>query len=377
MAHLSDGTLRRMYDEPLAVPETARGHYATCANCQERFTEIAGDARQLAGALAVPAATVDAAAAYRSLKAKLQPRPRFVLRVPRFSAASLRRGALVTGLAAVLVLGVAVSPLAQTIKDAFAPTRVQTVTVSQGSFAGFPDLSHWGTVNVTQQPELKQADTAADAAATSKLPLIKPGNLPSGLPAAQYATLSTGSGSFTFSKSKADAYAATQGAKAPKLPSNLDGSRLDVTIGPAEAAIYGGDLSAAAQQGAKDDTGSAGHGRDLLPSLAIGIAKAPHVTSTGANVKDIENAVASQPGVSPELKKAILSIGDPTSTLPIPVVQGMTISDNPTLKDGTHAAFVGDNSGTLGGVIFIRGGNVYVVAGAYNEQTLVAIANTL
>jgi hypothetical protein len=365
-----------MYDEPLAVPETARSHYAGCASCQERFSEIAGDARRLAGALAVPAATVDAAAAYRGLKPQLQPRPRFVLRLPRFSGASLRRGALVTGLAAVLVLGVVVSPLAQTIKDVFAPTQVQTVTLSQGSFAGFPDLSHWGTVSVTQQPELKQADTAADAAG-SILPLIKPGNLPAGLPAPQYATLSHGSGSFTFSKAKADAYAASQGAKAPKLPSNLDGSRLDVSIGPAEAAIYGGDLSAAAQQGAKDETGSAGHDRDLLPALAIGIAKAPHVTSTGASVKDIENAVASQPGVSPELKSAILSIGDASKTLPIPVVQGMTVSDNPTLKDGTKAAFVGDNSGTLGGVIFIRSGNVYVVAGAYNEKTLVDIANTL
>lgn len=369
-----------MYDEPLSAPETARGHYATCASCQARFTEIAGDARRLAGALNVPAATVDSAAAYRGVQAKLQPRPRFVLRFPRLAGASLRRGALVTGLAAVLVLGVAVSPLAQTVKNVFAPTHVQTVTVSQGSFAGFPDLSHWGTVSVTQQPELKQADTAADAAATTKLPVIKPGNLPSGLPAAQYATLSTGSGSFTFSKKKADDYAATQGAKAPKLPSNLDGSRLDVTIGPAEAAIYGGDLSAAAQRGAKDDTSNGpatGESRDLLPSLAIGIAKAPHVTSTGASVKDIENAVANQPGVSSQLKQAILSIGDPSSTLPIPVVQGMTVSDNPTLKDGTKAAYVGDNSGAGGGVIFIRGGNVYVVAGAYSEQTLVAIANTL
>jgi len=365
-----------MYDEPLAIPDSARGHYASCASCQARFTQIAGDARQVSDAMAVPAATVDAAAAYRSLKPKLQPRPRFVLRLPSFSGGFVRRGALVTGLAAVLVLGAALSPVAQTFRDIFAPTQVQTVPLSTGSFAGFPDLSHWGTVSVTQQPELKQADSASAAAATTKLPIIKPGNLPAGLPAAQYATLSTGSGSFTFSKQKADAYAASQGAKAPQLPSNLDGSRLDATIGPAEAAIYGGDLSAAAQPGSKNDTGSSDHS-DLLPKLAIGISKAPHVTSTGASVKDIENAVATQPGVSPELKKAILSIGDPSHTLPIPVIEGMTVTDTTTLKDGTKATFVGDNSGTLGGVIFIRGGNVYVVAGAYTESTLVAIANTL
>jgi len=376
LAHLSDGTLRRMYDEPLAVPETARGHYATCAACQGRFTGIAEDARQMTAALAVPTATVDAAAALRALRPRLQARPRFVLRLPSLSGGFLRRGALVTGLAAVLVVTAIVTPLAQTIRNVFAPTQVQTITLTQGSLAGFPDLSHWGTVTVTQQPELKQADSAAAAAGTTKLPVIKPGNLPSGLPGAQYATLSQGAGSFTFSKQKADAYAASQGARAPKLPGNLDGSRLDVTIGPAEAAIYGGDLSAAAQQGSKDETPSQG-GRELVPQLAIGIAKAPHVTSTGATVKDIENAVASQPGVSPELKKAILSIGDPSTTLPIPVVQGMTVSDNPTLKDGTKAAFVGDNSGTLGGVIFIRGGNVYVVAGAYSEKTLLDVANSL
>ena len=367
-----------MYDEPLAVPETARSHYAGCASCQERFSEIAGDARRLAGALAVPAATVDAEAAYRNLKAKLQPRPRFVLRLPRIAGASLRRGALVTGLAAVLVLGVMVSPLAQTIKDVFAPTEVQTVTVSQGSFAGFPDLSHWGTVAVTQQPELKQAATATEAAGTS-LPVIKPAFLPSGLPAPQYASVTQGAGSFTFSKQKADAYAQSQGAKAPPLPSNLDGAVLKVNLGPAEIALYGGDLAGAVRQGTKSDTQGQTEAApsDLFPKLAIVATKVPTVSSTGASVADIKNAVAGQPGVSPELKKAILAIGDPNNTtLPIPILDGIPAHDTGTLADH-KTTYVYEGDSTVGGVVFIRGGSLWAVAGAFDEATLLQVANSL
>jgi hypothetical protein len=371
-----------MYDEPLAVPETARGHYATCAACQGRFTLIADDARQMTAAMAVPAATVDAVAAHRALKPRLQPRPRFVLRLPSVSGGFLRRGALVTGLAAVLIVTAVTTPFATTISkavlDVFGPpTAVQPVTVSQASLAGFPDLSHWGTVAVTKQPELKQANSAADAAGGT-LPVINPKFLPSGVPAPQYASVSQGAGSFTFSKQKADDYAQSQGAKAPPLPSNLDGARLDVTLGPAEIALYGGDLAGAVRQGTKQETpGQAPTTSDLLPQLAIVATKVPTVTATGASVADIKNAVANQPGVSPELKAAILAIGDPNNmTLPIPILDGIPAHDSGLLSDG-KTTYVYEGDTTVGGVVFIRGGNLWAVAGAFDEATLLKVANSL
>ena len=114
---------------------------------------------------------------------------------------------------------------------------------------------------------------------------------------------------------------------------------------------------------------------DLLPKVAVAIAKTPKVSSTGASVADIKAAIEAQPGVSADLKKAIDSIGDPTKTLPIPVLDGITASDSGTFADGTHWVYEGDN--TLGGVIFIRGGNIYLVAGSLTEQQALAIANTL
>lgn len=363
-----------MYDEPLAIAETARGHYASCAGCQQRFTAIAGDAREMAAALAVPAATVDAAAAHRALRSRLQPRPRMAIGRPRVNFGFVRRSALVVALAATLVVAAVVTPAAQTFLDMISPTTVTPVTISQSSLAGFPDLSHWGDFKVTQQPELKQADSAAAAHDASGLPTI--GVAPAGLPAPQFATLTQGSGSFTFSQAKAAAYAASQKKTAPPLPAKLDGARLDITLGPAEVALYGGDLAGIVRQGTRTEGTPPADKSALVPQLAVAITRSPSLTSTKASVADIKNAIASQPGVSPELKKTILALGDPNnSSLPIPVLDGMTVSHTGSLKDGTKYVYEGDS--TLGGVIFIRGGNIYVAAGSLSEAQLLDIANTL
>ena len=188
--------------------------------------------------------------------------------------------------------------------------------------------------------------------------------------------MSQGSGSFTFSKAKAADYARSQNARAPQLPANLDGSRLNISLGPAEVALYGGDLAGMVRQGPKTDGTPPADKSSMVPQLAVAITKSPTLSSTKASVADIKNAVASQPGVSPELKKTILALGDPNnSSLPIPVLDGMTASHTGNLKDGTKYVYEGDS--TLGGIIFIRGGNIYVAAGSLSEQQLLDIANTL
>ena len=40
MAHLADGALRRLYDEPHALVEKDRRHYDSCPDCRERFSRI-------------------------------------------------------------------------------------------------------------------------------------------------------------------------------------------------------------------------------------------------------------------------------------------------------------------------------------------------
>ena len=100
MAHLNDGTLRRMLDDPDAITAPDREHYAGCADCRARHDAMAGDARAATNLLAVPAASFDASAAYERVGAQYKvARPRFGVRLPVLRPSSQR---IVFVLAAVL-----------------------------------------------------------------------------------------------------------------------------------------------------------------------------------------------------------------------------------------------------------------------------------
>ena len=47
MQHLSDGTLRHLYDEPFAVAVAARRHFKECGQCRARYRLVAADAQSL------------------------------------------------------------------------------------------------------------------------------------------------------------------------------------------------------------------------------------------------------------------------------------------------------------------------------------------
>src|SRR6267143_694997 len=61
--HLSDGTLRRIYDEPLALTAADQAHFDECAHCKAAFGTIANSARAATALLSVPAFEPEAAAA--------------------------------------------------------------------------------------------------------------------------------------------------------------------------------------------------------------------------------------------------------------------------------------------------------------------------
>src|SRR5690348_4412300 len=66
--HLSDGTLRRLYDEPLALSAAEREHYMACEACRAREATIAAAVRQVAHGLATPPVRVDTARAFTTLQ---------------------------------------------------------------------------------------------------------------------------------------------------------------------------------------------------------------------------------------------------------------------------------------------------------------------
>ena len=367
MRHLSDGVLRRLYDEPFALDEQARTHYNTCPDCQARFTAVADDARHALALMAVPGPTVDPQAALGATRPRLgASRPRLgVLRGATGWRGPLMAGAAAATLAVVLVVTLAFTPLANTIQTIFEPRQVSTVTINQGDLNGLDAFSGWGDVKWTKQPELKEAGSAAEAAQISGLGEIHVGKLPASVASASvtYGAVGQATGTVTFTS---------------KAPSKLQGSTLTVQIGPAETAIYG-DLAKAAQAaGQKDQRGAQDPGsalRSAGPILAVVEMRSPQVSSTGVTVAQIKHELLAQPGLSPSVKAAIGAIDSPTGNLPIPIPGDINAHD--VTVQGVKGTAVGDSTGLGSAVIWIKGGRVYGVAGTFTEDEIKAVANSL
>lgn len=388
MRHLSDGALRRLYDEPFSLDEETRAHYNDCADCQARFASVADDARHTMSLLATPAATVDSAGALATVKSRVNPRaPRFS--IVRGGGRRLAFGGLAAAvLAGVMVSTLAFTPLAQNLVKIFEPTQVTVVPVQPGDFQGLDAFSNWGDVKGTSQGQLQETETAAEAAQVSGLPVIKvdPGTLPASLAKApvSYGAVTQYGGTVTFNSN---------------APAKLHGSTLTLVAGPAEAAIYG-NLGALAQSaghaqsaavGGSDAAGGGTTGpgapdanrqsiqqalSQLGPLMAVAEMKSPQVTSTGVSVADIKSALLAQPGLSPALRSAISSIDNPEGNLPIPIPSGY-VNSHPVRVQGVNGTAFGDNTGLGSAVVWIKNGKVYAVAGTLTENQVLAVANGL
>ena len=110
--------------------------------------------------------------------------------------------------------------------------------------------------------------------------------------------------------------------------------------------------------------------------LFVGSAKAPTVGSDGASVTEIQSYLLAQPGISPALAAQIRAIGDPSSTLPIPIPVGQAAAKNVSVH-GVSGLFVGDSTGLGSAVLWQQNGLVYVVGGTLTEAEVLAVANSL
>ena len=364
MSHLSDGALRRMFDDPNAITAPDREHFASCSECQERYSTASADATDAAQMLAVPAAKFDTDAAYKRMTAAPAKSPRFGFRLPMIKRSAQRPIAVV---AFAVVLAV-VATASVNLSQVFAPTQVKPVPVSVADLQSLPDLSTYGTFAWSKEPTPQIGASKADAEQIAGFSAPNAGNVPSSVASSTitYAAISQGVATFTFSAAKAEAAAAAQSKTLPKMPAGMDGSTLTLTVGPALVEIYGN-----LPEGA-----SAANAAQLqLPQLIVAESKAPVVTSTGVTAKQLEDYLLAQPGITPALAADIRALGDPTHTLPIPVPVGYATSSDVTVQ-GVQGVALGDNTGAGAAVIWIKG-NVFFVGGSLKQSELVAIANQL
>jgi len=271
------------------------------------------------------------------------------------------------------------SGVAGSILQIFEPKSVVAVPVTQGDLnylgqacAGLnlqECMGAYGTFEWTAPPQPKEVQSRSQASAQAGFAVQAPTSLPSSVTGdPRYGVINKSAATFTFSADSTKQTAGRQNRTAPPMPANIDGSKLFITGGPAVVQIWAAPSTLPGRGGQGDISD--------IPTLIVGQAKAPTVSSDGITVDELRGYLLSQPGISPQLAAALRAIGDPSSTLPVPVPAELAVS-HPVTVQGVQGLFIGDNTGIAAAVIWQKDGMMFEVIGSFTESQALAIANSM
>ncbi len=359
--HPTDGTLRRLVDEPAGVTDADRAHVAGCPACLRGLAEARADAAAAGTALGAGTAlsATDVDAGWRRLSATVDARSRAAAPVP--ARAGRWRGALrspvVAAVGVVVVLGGAGAAAAADWLDVFRTEEVAAVPVASSDLVALPDLSGYGEVRVVSDPDVREVPDAAAAADATGLEVPEVDALPVGVTGEPAYTVGDRAvAEFTFSADRAAQAAAEAGETLPPPPPGLDGATFRLEAGPGVAAVW-----------------SEARG---IPALVVGRATAPTAFSSGVPFDDARDYLLSLPGFPAELATQLESFSGDGSTLPIPVPVEM-VSSSTADVDGAAATVLATRDGTVTGVVWVEDGLVTAVAGSLSEDEVLAVARGL
>lgn len=358
MRHVPEGTLRRLLDEPVTVPDREVEHLTRCDRCRRHAQRVADDAAAATALLAVPPAEPQievwpsrvggSAVALRGLPKHR----RWQLMWP-----SLGSGATIAAIGSLVVAGAA----AATLTTVFAPTRVTPVPVSAGElqpiaqllgFSSRADLAGFAQPSGTRTlpfgrlawsssgaPEAVTSLAAAESA--TGLSVVLPASLPNGVGApTRYTVLRAVTATISFD--------ASAGA-------TLSGSTLEVTVGPGVAVLYGASSSPRGT------------------TMGIASLTRPLVTASGASASELESFVLSRPGVPPALAAALRQLIGPPSALPVPVPPGA--NSNVVDIDGARGVELSDPTGSVSAAVWEDAdGQVHLVGGLLDPTDTLDVA---
>jgi hypothetical protein len=368
--HASEGTLRRLSDEPSAVPDRVHGHVAGCQRCGARQMRVNRDTERCARLLAGPRLMPDVDVAWAKFQGELRRpaaqgagRDRGTAAVPRrgyrFRRVSLRTGVAI-GVAGLVVAGTAA---AATLTTVFAPVRVAPLSLNQSDIqavaafmgagsshvlGGFPSPSGstslpFGTIDWSSSGHAETVRSLAQATAAAGFRVNLPERLPPGVGSAEsFIVQPRVTATITFAASAA----------------GVAGSSVILDAGPAVLAEYG------------SASGTS------LPTLAVLAMPRPTAVSTGATTSQIETFLLRQPGIPPQLAEEIRLLGNLGTTLPVPVPPGA--SARSVQVAGWPGVLVADASSAAAGVVWEDGaGNVHLVVGILDPQDVLYVAKQL
>ncbi|GAA3342413.1 hypothetical protein GCM10020358_37300 [Amorphoplanes nipponensis] len=356
MRHPTDGTLRRLLDEPSGVADTDREHVAGCPACRSGLAAARRDASLSRAALDVDA-TVDVDAGWSRLSRSVAAdsrRGRAATAAPRWRAA-LRRPA-VAAVAVVAVLGAASAAAAADWLQIYRTERIAPVTLSQADLIALPDLSAYGPVEVTEPRVRAVADAAAAQKATGlAVPRVR--DLPRGVtgePAFQVGDRVTAE--FTFSAAQAARTAAAAGRTLPAPPPGLDGSTFRLTAGPGLAAVW------------REARG--------VPALIVARGVAPTAYSEGIPFRTAADYLLSLPGLPAAVAAQLRGFTGDGTTLPLPVNSQYLTSATADVG-GRPATVLKSRDGLVAGVVWVDDGVVTAVAGSLGPDEVLSVARGL
>lgn len=368
MGHVPDGVLRRLVDEPLAVPDDFVEHLQRCRRCQAHREHVARDARAARQLLVRPQAVPDVDRAWAELGGPDRAPER---RLPRRVRPRRLAGASgVVGVSVVLAAGVAA---AATLTVVFLPTHVAPLPVSKGDLQGLANVLgvdraglwgsasasvsetapttaspvdqtwKYGTIHWATRPRPVRKASLQAAASAAGMTLVLPTTLPAGV-----------QGPPTFLVEPGTSVTVTFDATAGP---SLAGSTLTVDVGPGVLAEYGG------------ATGG-------VPTLAVAAMRRPTATSTGATMAQLESFVLGRPGFPRVLAREIRLLGNLQTVLPVPTPPG--VSETSTTVSGSPAVLLSMGGGIGTAVVWEdQHGTVHTVGGLLDQTDVLDVARRL
>jgi hypothetical protein len=362
MRHPSDGTLRRLVDDPAGVADTDRAHVAGCPACLSGLAAAQQDAELADAALGVPVTAdlpVDVDAGWRRLSttpgdAPGRPAAAFTAGTRRRDL--LRRPAVAAVGVAALLAGAGAAAAADWLQI-FRTEAVAPVTITQADLLALPDLSAYGDVELVQEPDVHEVSDADAAADATGLTVPRVADLPRGVtgdPTFQVGGQVTAV--FTFSADEAAEAAAEAGGTLAPPPAGLDGSQFRLTAGPGLVAVW-----------------SESRG---VPALVVARAVAPTAFSSGVPLETARDYLLSLPGLPDGVASQLRGLSADGTTLPLPVPADEVESATADV-DGAPATVFTSRDGLLAGVVWVEDGVVTAVTGSLSTDEVLSVARGL
>ena len=239
----------------------------------------------------------------------------------------------------------------------FRTEQIAPVTLTQANLVELPDLSAYGEVEVTEEPDVREVADADAAQEATGLSIPQVSELPHGVtgkPAFQVG--GPVSAVFTFSAEEAAQVAAAAGEALPPPPPGLDGSQFRLVAVPGLAAVW-----------------SSAHG---VPALVVARAVAPTAHSSGIPFETARDYLLSLPGLPEDVESQLRSFTGDGTTLPLPVAAEQMTSSAADVG-GVPATVLTSRDGTMAGVIWVDDGIVIAVAGSLSADEVLSVARGL